>query len=112
MKFKFWKELTEEEKEKLLKRICGVAAVIFVIILLLMLMKCQGCSSSGRSRDFADGRGHAYGEKFSGNGLFDNEYGKGADDYTSLDENDSVNGEELKQKTGESEKEAEEAAAK
>ena len=110
MKFKFWKELTEEEKEKLLKRICGVAAVIFVIILLLMLMKCQGCSSGSRGRDFADGRGHAYGEKFSGNGLFDNEYGNGADDYTSLDENDSVNGEGLKQKTGESEKEAEEAA--
>ena len=78
MKIKRWKELSEEEKNLRLKKICGAVAVIFVIVLLLLLMKCEGCSSSSsKKRNFFDGKGHAYGERLSGNDLFDNEYGKG-----------------------------------
>ena len=38
-------------------------------------MKCEGCSSESRrkGRDFSDGRGHSYGERMSGNDLFDDE---------------------------------------
>ena len=80
MKIKFWNNLSDKEKEKLLKRICGGTAVLFVIILLLLLMKCEGCSSSAKrnGRDFTDGRGHAYGEELSGTNLFDDSYGQGA----------------------------------
>ena len=85
MKIKLWKDLTAEEKEKLLKRICGAAAVIFVIIFILLLMKCEGCSSeSKRQRKYADGRGHAYGEELYGTDIFNDDYGKGVEDYTLL----------------------------
>ena len=40
MKFKRWKDLSEEEKNIRLKKICSGAAVVFVIVLLLLLMKC------------------------------------------------------------------------
>ena len=85
MNFKRWKDLSNEEKEKCLKKICGAGAVIFVIILLLLLMKCEGCSSSSR-RNFSDGRGHSYGERISKDGLFDSEYGSGAEDLTGYTE--------------------------
>ena len=94
MKFKFWKELSEEEKEKLLKRICYGAAILFVIIFILFLMKCQGCSeaSARKRRNFSDGRGHSYGEEIDGAGIFDKDYGQGAEVYnslsTSLDDNE------------------------
>ena len=87
MKLKFWKDLSKEQKEKILKRVCAGAAVIFVVILLLLLMKCEGCSSASRRkiRDFSDGRGHNYGEKLNGAELFDNEYGEGEEDLERLD---------------------------
>ena len=83
MKFNFWKKLTDEQKEQLLRKISIGAAIVFVFILLLLLMKCEGCSAKkNRKRDFSDGRGHSYGEEFSGADIFNNAYGEGAEDYT------------------------------
>ena len=90
MRFKFWKDLSDEQKEKLLKKICGITALVFVIIILLLLMKCEGCSSSGRRRNFSDGKGHSYGEKFSGSDIFDSEYGKGVEEYPLFDFDDDA----------------------
>ena len=93
MKFKRWKDLSEEEKNIRLKKICSGAAVVFVIVLLLLLMKCQGCSSESRGkngRNFFDGKGHNYGEEISGAGIFDNEYGKGVEDYTLSDSEEAA----------------------
>lgn len=82
MKFKFWKDLSDEQKEKLLKKICGITALVFIIVILLLIMKCEGCSSTSRKRrNFSDGKGHSYGEKFSGSYIFDNDYGKGVEEY-------------------------------
>ena len=36
MKLKFWKDLSKEQKEKILKRVCAGAAVIFVVIALCL----------------------------------------------------------------------------
>ena len=84
MEFKRWKDLSDEEKDKRLKKICSYAAsALFIIIFLLILMKCEACSSTYRhNRDFSDGRGHAYGERLSGNDLF-------ADDYDTIIQSDS-----------------------
>ena len=82
MKFKFWNDLSDEQKEKLLKKICGITALVFIIVILLLIMKCEGCSSTSRKRrNFSDGKGHSYGEKISGSDIFDNDYGKGVEEY-------------------------------
>ena len=84
MKLRFWKDLTEQEKEKRLKKIWMGSAIVLLVIIILLLMKCEGCSSASRkSRNYADGKGHIYGEKLSGNDIFDDNYGQGAEDYTS-----------------------------
>lgn len=91
MKFKFWKDLSDEQKEKLLKKICGITALVFIIVLLLLIMKCEGCSSTSRKRrNFSDGKGHSYGEKFSGSDIFDNDYGKGVEEYPLFDFDDEA----------------------
>ena len=41
MKFKFWNDLSDEQKEKLLKKICGITALVFIIVILLLIMKCE-----------------------------------------------------------------------
>lgn len=91
MKFKFWKDLSDEQKEKLLKKICGITALVFIIVILLLIMKCEGCSSTSRKRrNFSDGKGHSYGEKFSGSDIFDNDYGKGVEEYPLFDFDDEA----------------------
>ena len=103
MNFKRWKDLSDEEKNIRLKKICGGAAVVFVIVILLLLMKCEGCSSEGRrkhGRNFYDGKGHSYGEELSGAGIFDNEYGKGVEEYT-LSDSDSDSDEARRRKEAE-----------
>lgn len=91
MKFKFWKDLSDEQKEKLLKKICGITAFVFIIVILLLIMKCEGCSSTSRKRrNFSDGKGHSYGEKFSGSDIFDNDYGKGVEEYPLFDFDDEA----------------------
>ena len=91
MKFKFWKDLSDEQKEKLLKKICGITALVFIIIILILIMKCEGCSSTSRKRrNFSDGKGHSYGEKFSGSDIFDNDYGKGVEEYPLFDFDDEA----------------------
>ena len=115
MKFKRWKDLSDEEKNIRLKRICGGVAFVFVLALLLLLMKCEGCSSANRrknGRNFYDGKGHAYGEEISGADLFDSEYGKGVEDYSLLD-SDSNSDSDLEKAAREAEaKAAREAEAK
>lgn len=91
MKFKFWNDLSDEQKEKLLKKICGITALVFIIVILLLIMKCEGCSSTSRKRrNFSDGKGHSYGEKFSGSDIFDNDYGKGVEEYPLFDFDDEA----------------------
>ena len=115
MQFKCWKDLSDEEKNIRLRRICGGAAIVFVIVMLLLLMKCEGCSSASHrknGRNFYDGKGHSYGEEFSGADLFDNEYGKGVEDYSLLD-SDSNSDSDLEKAAREAEaKAAREAEAK
>ncbi len=110
MKLKRWKDLSDQEKNARLKKIGGGLAIVFVIVFLLLLMKCQGCSS-GR-RNFYDGRGHSYGEKISGADLFDNEYGKGAEDYSLLDSDSDLEAAAREAAEAERRKEAELAARK
>ena len=102
MKFIHWKDLTDELKNARLKKIFGAAAVIFIVILVLLLMRCEGCSSEStkKKRDFGDGKGHSYGEEFSGAGLFNDEYGKDSEDYTLTDSENDIE-EELKRKAEE-----------
>ena len=91
MKFKFWNDLSDEQKEKLLKKICGITALVFIIVILLLIMKCEGCSSTSRKRrNFSDGKGHSYGEKISGSDIFDNDYGKGVEEYPLFDFDDEA----------------------
>ncbi len=100
MNFKRWKNLTEQEKEKRLKRIWTVTSGIFILIILLLLMKCEGCSSDTprKNRDFTDGRGHSYGEQLSGSSLFVNGYENGADYSSELSNGLSSNQLSLEEK--------------
>ena len=83
MKLARWKNLTEEEKNKLLKKLFTASALVFIVILVLLLMRCQGCSNQKNrgENDFSDGKGHVYGQKISGEELFNDEYGKGVEEY-------------------------------
>ncbi len=112
MKFNFWKKLTDEQKEQLLRKISIGAAIVFVVILLLLLMKCEGCSAKkNRKRDFSDGRGHSYGEEFSGADIFNNAYGEGAEDYTIYNSINNDDDEERKRLEEEARLKAEKEAA-
>ena len=96
MKFIHWKELSDEQKNIRLKKVFGATAVVFIVIIVLLLMRCEGCSSDStkRKRDFGDGKGHSYGEEISGADIFNDEYGKGFEDYTLVDSQTDIEAEQ------------------
>ena len=96
MKLLRWKDLNDTQKNSCLKKICTGAAVLFLIILILLLMKCESCSTeSKKHRDFSDGKGHSYGEKLSGAELFNDEYGKDAEEYSLIQQDEDIDNEIL-----------------
>ena len=76
-------------------------------------MKCEGCTSSPRvRRDFLDDKGHSYGERLSGDGLFDREYDDSDYDYLKMGQEKADSEARLKAEREAAEKEAQLKAEK
>ena len=83
MIFKHWRNLSENQKNALLKKLGIAGAVIFIFCLVLLLMKCQSCGSgSSKKRNFNDSEGHSYGEEISGSDIFDEKFENATEDFT------------------------------